>query len=89
MNVSKILEAALNYVENRLKNNYEICVISNNIENPSKIWTTEQKAAMWNKLYTYEKQLKAQAAERAERKEKERSRKEREVINELKKVEIR
>ena len=87
---------ALNYVENRLKNDYcktfpkdEICVISNNIENPSKVWTTEQKAAMWNKLYAYEKQLKAQKVERAERKEEERSRKEREVIDELKKVEIR
>lgn len=82
---------AIDYVEKYVEKNYcntfkndEICILSENIDNPSKTWTSEQKVAMWNKLQAYEKEV-AQMAERAN---KEQIRKNNELTEQIRSIKI-
>lgn len=89
-NFSKQIKA-IDYVEKYIQKNYcttfesdEICVLSKDIDNPIKTWTSEQKVAMWYKLRAHEKEV----AQRAERANEEQIRKKNELTEQIRSIKI-
>lgn len=89
-NVSEQIKA-IDYIERYVQKNYcatfendEICILSKDIDNPIKTWTSEQKSAMWHKLRAHEKEV----AQRADLASKEQIRKKNELAEQIKSIKI-